>query len=244
MSEHNRALLAEAAGTFWFFFIGAGAIIADANGSGGGLGAIALAHGITLAVAVSAFGAISGGHFNPAVTLGVFVAGKHPRGRVLTYWGAQLVGGVAAGVFLLLAFRHDPSAVNATHLGTPALARGVDPLVAIVIELVLTLFLLWAVFGTAVSPNAPRIAGFGIGLTVAADILIGGPLTGAAMNPARWFGTAVPALFFNDWYVYWIGPLVGGVLAGLTYRYLFGSDAEREPIVLPPARAGESTQRM
>jgi aquaporin Z len=86
---------------------------------------------------------------------------------------------------------------------------------------VLTLFLVWTVFGTAVSPNAPRIAGFGIGLIVAADILIGGPLTGAAMNPARHFGPAVVSSYLESWYVYWNGPLIGAALGGLSYRYVF-----------------------
>jgi aquaporin Z len=79
------------------------------------------------------------------------------------------------------------------------------------------------VYGTAVSPLAPRIAGFGIGLTVATDILMGGPLTGAAMNPARHVATAVPAGFFDNWSVYWIGPLLGAAIAGLSIRYIFAS---------------------
>jgi aquaporin Z len=95
---------------------------------------------------------------------------------------------------------------------------------------VLTLFLVWTVFGTAVSPNAPRIAGFGIGLIVTADILIGGPLTGAAMNPARHFGPAVVSGYLDNWYVYWIGPLIGAALAGLSYRYAFGPPEDREPL--------------
>src|SRR5947207_3326312 len=84
----------------------------------------------------------------------------------------------------------------------------------------------------AVSPDAPPIAGFGIGLVVTADILIGGPLTGAAMNPARWFGPAVVSGYLDNWYVYWIGPLLGAALAALTYRYVFAPEAEREPIDL------------
>ena len=99
MSSYTRALVAEVCGTFWFFFIGAGSILTVAFGSGGGLLDIALAHGITLAIAVSAFGALSGAHFNPAVTFGLAVAGRHPWSRVPTYWIAQLVGGVAAGFF-------------------------------------------------------------------------------------------------------------------------------------------------
>ena len=234
LTEHGRALIAEAAGTFWFFSIGAGAIVADRvlNGTIGVVG-VALAHGLALAVAISSFGAISGGHFNPAVTLGLWVAKKHPRERVLTYWGAQAVGALAAGIFVRIAFDHVPAAADATHLGTPTLMAGLPVLTAIVIELVLTAFLLWAVFGTAVSPSAPRIAGFGIGLAVAADILIGGPLTGAAMNPARWLGPAVASAFFDNWFVYLIGPFAGAAIAGASYRYLFASDAEREPIVVP-----------
>jgi MIP family channel proteins len=222
MNNHTRALLAEAFGTFWFFFIGAGAILTDvAFGSGTGLLSVALAHGITLAIAISAFGALSGGHFNPAVTFGLAVAGRHPWARVPTYWIAQLVGGVIAGFALRYVFDFAIAAVDKTHLGTPALAAPITPTVGIVIEAVLTLFLVWAVYGTAVSPLAPRIAGFGIGLTVMTDILLGGPLTGAAMNPARHFATAIPASFYDNWYVYWVGPLVGARVAGLTIRYIF-----------------------
>ena len=220
MSEHVRALIAEACGTFWFFFIGAGTILTVTAMSAGGLLEIALAHGITLAVAVSAFGGLSGAHFNPAVTFGLAVAGRHPWARVPTYWIAQLVGGVVAGFALRYVFDFAIAAIDKTHLGTPALAVTITPTVGIVVEAVLTIFLVWAVYGTAVSPLAPRIAGFGIGLTVMTDILLGGPLTGAAMNPARWFGTAVPAAFYDNWYVYWVGPLVGAAIAGLLIRYV------------------------
>jgi aquaporin Z len=219
MTQHTRALLAEACGTFWFFFIGAGAIITAAI-SDGTLLNIALAHGIALAIAVSAFGAVSGGHFNPAVTFALAIAGRHPWARVPTYWAAQLFGGVVAGFALRFVFDYAIAAIDKTHLGTPALTT-ITPVVGILVEALLTLFLIWAVYGTAVSPLAPRIAGFGIGLTVMTDILLGGPLTGAAMNPARWFATAVPAGFYDNWYVYWIGPLLGAAIAGLSIRVLF-----------------------
>jgi aquaporin TIP len=221
MTGHIRALLAEAAGSFWFMFIGAGAIIADANGSGGGLLSIALAHGIALAVAVSAFGGLSGGHFNPAVTFALAIIGRHPWSRVPTYWIAQLAGGLLAGFALRGIFDFALAAIDKTHLGTPALANGVSVPVAIGVEAILTIFLVWAVYGTAVSPLAPRIAGFGIGLTVATDILMGGPLTGAAMNPARHIATAVPAAFFDNWHVYWIGPLLGAAIAAVSIRFVF-----------------------
>jgi MIP family channel proteins len=229
LTQHVRALIAEACGTFWFFFIGAGTILTVTAMNAGGLLEIALAHGITLAVAVSAFGALSGAHFNPAVTFGLAVAGRHPWARVPTYWLAQLAGGVLAGFALRYVFDFAIAAIDKTHLGTPALAGTITPGVGIVIETLLTIFLVWAVYGTAVSPLAPRIAGFGIGLTVMTDILLGGPLTGAAMNPARWFGTAVPAGFFDNWYVYWIGPLLGAAIAGLLIRYLFAQRAEMPP---------------
>jgi MIP family channel proteins len=235
VTEHTRALLAEIAGTFMFFVIGAGAIVTAGISAapGTGLLLVALAHGLALAIAVSAFGAISGGHFNPAVTFGLAIARKHPWPGVLTYWAAQLIGSLLAGLVLRLFFEPFLAAATATHLGTPTVNAAVSPALAIVIEAVLTLFLVWTVFGTAVSPDAPKVAGFAIGLIVAADILVGGPLTGAAMNPARHFGPAVVSGFLDNWYVYWIGPLIGGALAGLSYRYVFGPPEEREPIVLP-----------
>jgi aquaporin TIP len=226
MTGHVRALLAEAAGTFLFFFVGAGAIVAT---GGGDLVAIALAHGLGLSVAVSAFGALSGGHFNPAVTFGLAIAGKHPWPRVATYWIAQALGALVAGFALRYAFDFDPSALSRTHVGTPALGPNVTVLAGIVVEAILTLFLLWAVFGTAVSSLAPRIGGFGIGLMVAADILAGGGITGAAMNPARWFGTAVAAGFYDSWYVYVVGPLAGAAAAALSYRFVFAPPQDRAP---------------
>jgi len=233
MTGHMRALLAEAAGTFMFFFIGAGAIVAT---NGEDLVAVALAHGLGLAVAVSSFGALSGGHFNPAVTFGLAVAGKHPWPRVATYWIAQIFGALVAGFALRYAFDFDPSALARTHVGTPELAVNVTVLTGIVVEAILTIFLLWAVFGTAVSPLAPRIAGFGIGLVVAADILAGGGITGASMNPARWLGPAVAANFYDNWFVYLIGPLAGAALAGLSYRYVFAPPEDRAPATpLEPA---------
>jgi MIP family channel proteins len=174
---------------------------------------VALAHGVVLAVLVSALGAVSGGHFNPAVTLGLWVAGKIDAAKGAAYVVAQLVGGAAAGFGLAWIFTDVGPAV-------PALGQGVDLMTGIALEAVMTAVLLLAVFGTAVDPRGPRVGGLAIGLAVAADILFGGTLTGAAMNPARWFGPAVAAGAFDNWYVWWIGPFLGAVVVALLYRYL------------------------
>jgi len=226
------ALAAEAVGMFLFVFVGAGSVLAGAGVIGGGAGspdlvAVALAHGLVLAVLVSSFGAISGGHFNPAVTFGVWLVGRIPTVRALWYVWAQLVGALGAGIALFLVFG---DAGRSAGLGTPALAPGLGPVVGIAVEAILTMVLLFAVFGTAIDPRAPRIGGFAIGLAVGADILVGGPLTGAAMNPARWFGPAVVAGGYADWYVWWIGPLVGAAIAGFIYRYLLpAADPDPQP---------------
>ena len=165
---------------------------------------------------VSALGPISGGHFNPAVTLAVWIMGKITPLRAGAYVVAQLIGALGAGFALKVVF---PEAWQATNIGSPALGPGITPAIGIAIEAVLTALLVLAVIGTAVDGRAPKIGGLAIGLAVAADILMGGPLTGAAMNPARWFGPAVAAGAFADWYVWWIGPALGAAVAALVYRY-------------------------
>jgi MIP family channel proteins len=213
------ALIAEATGTFLFFFVGAGSVVlgdylAGNGGTGPGLLGVAFAHGLALAVLVSALGAVSGGHFNPAVTLAVWIMGKITLLRAGLYLVAQLVGALAAGLALKLVFAN---AWQASNIGTPALGPGITPMIGIGIEAVLTALLVLAVIGTAVDPRAPKIGGLAIGLAVAADILVGGPLTGAAMNPARWFGPAVAAGAYADWYVWWIGPAIGAAVAALLH---------------------------
>lgn len=217
-SRSWQAVTAEAVGTFLFFFVGAGAVVLNDHPSGGGgLVGVALAHGLVLAVLVSALGAVSGGHFNPAVTVAVRLAGKIKPMRAAAYIVSQLVGALAAGLALRWVFPESSWAPS--NIGTPALGAGIDILPGIAIEAVLTVVLILTVFGTAVDARAPRIGGLAIGLAVAADILMGGPLTGAAMNPARWFGPAVASGAFDNWYVWWIGPLIGAFLAAVIYRY-------------------------
>ncbi len=218
----SAPLIAEAIGTFLFFFVGAGSVVLGDYlvGNGGtspGLVGVALAHGLALAVLVSALGPVSGAHFNPVVTLAVGIMGKITPSRAVMYVAAQLAGAAVAGFALRSIFPTD--AWQPSAIGTPALGAGISPLAGIAVEAILTVLLVWAVIGTAVDGRAPKIGGLAIGLAVAADILVGGPLTGAAMNPARWFGPAVAAGAYADWYVWWIGPAIGAVIAALIYRY-------------------------
>jgi MIP family channel proteins len=218
-AESVRPVLAEFVGTFLFVFIGAGSIVTNTflHGSVGLLG-IALAHGLALSVVISALGATSGGHFNPAVTVGFLVTGRIIHIVGVLYIMAQLAGATLAGLMLRAIF---PQAVwQAAQLGTPNLAANVSPGTGILLEIVLTFFLLLAIFGTAVDERAPKIGGFGIGLTVLVDILMGGPLTGASMNPARTFGPALAGGFWANDLVYWIGPIIGAILAAFFYEFV------------------------
>ena len=236
LNRLGAALVAEAVGTFLFFFVGAGSVVVATSSADGGPGlvGIAFAHGIALAVAVSALGAVSGAHFNPAVTVAVRLAGRIEWSHAVAYVVVQLAAAVAAG--LALRWVLPESAWSASFIGTPALGEGIGPVAGVAIEAILTLLLVVAVFGTAVDPRAPRLGGMAIGLAVAADVMMGGPLTGAAMNPARWFGPAVASGHLNDWYVWWVGPLIGAIVGAVIYRYALESRAE--PTVTPATPEG------
>jgi MIP family channel proteins len=211
-----RELIAEFIGTFALCFIGIGAIH-HFSGAPGGLLAIAFAHGLTIAVFASAFGAISGGQFNPAVSLALLVGGKMDLNKAIAYILAQLAG-AAAGAWFARGLLGSYSAVSD---GTPDLGGPTGEIQGICIEAVLTFFLVTVIYGTAVDKRAPQIGGLAIGLCVTLDILFGGPLTGAAMNPARVFGPALVSGHWSHHYVYWAGPMLGGLLGGLVYgRFL------------------------
>jgi MIP family channel proteins len=218
-------VIAEALGTFLFVVIGAGSIVvgAFAPDAAPGLVGVALAHGLALAVLVSALGAVSGGHFNPAVTFSLWLGGKIDARTGAVYLAAQLIGAVAAGLVLRAILPE--SAWAPSHIGTPGLAAGISPAAGIAVEAILTIVLVLAVFGTAVDPRGPRLGGFAIGMAVAADILVGGPLTGAAMNPARWFGPAVASGFLDNAIVWIAGPLLGAAVAAAAYRGLFSESS-------------------
>lgn len=216
----TKSLIAEAVGALALIFLGAGSIIADQMSGGKiGLTGIAFAHGLAIATMVAAAGHVSGGHFNPAVTAAFAATGRLPVGTAIAYVLAQLIGASIGGLLLTAAFPE--AARQAVALGTTTLARGVAPGTGIVVEAVLTFFLVFVIFGVAVDARAQRPAApLAIGFVITMDILAGGALTGGAMNPARAFG---PALFSGVWAnhaVYWVGPAIGGVLGAWVYTYL------------------------
>lgn len=230
--------LAEAIGTFFLCFIGIGAILSDASGSGIGLLGIALAHGIALAIGITATGHISGGHLNPAVSCGFMATGRLAPATGVAYIISQCAGALVAAALISTIYSgvNAPAAnqagskpmtiIESAGLGTPAPGQRPDGKgewstgAVFLTEFALTFLLITAVFGTAVDDRAPRIGGFGIGLTVAYDILMGGPISGAAMNPARVFGPAVVGGFWNSHWVYWAAPIAGAVVGALIYHHL------------------------
>lgn len=303
-----KAVIVEFIGTFALCLVGAGAIMANEymGDKGPGLTGIALAHGLTLSIVITAAMGISGGHINPAVTIAMFVCGRMSVVNAAGYVIAQLAGGLLAGLLLInVIFAHVETemgdVVSQTMNGTPrfeprmlansdalpgwgradgssaattrrpsseseagdsqasdAPAAASEPattrpvqqipqrnrfvenlekvkwegaLKACIIEAVITFLLLFAIFGTAVDPRHPNIGGFGVGLTVAANILMAGPLTGGAMNPARVFGTGIVTqdpIFFEQQWVYWVGPIVGAVVAALLYQFAILPQAEKK----------------
>jgi aquaporin Z len=219
MRLNLRPLVAEFVGTFFLVFAGVAAIVTNTyrDGSVGLLG-IAAAHGLALAVAVSATMSVSGGHLNPAVTIGLWSVGRIQARSAGLYLLAQLLGAVVAALAVKAFF---PSmAASVAALGTPRLAIDITTFDGILIEAILTFMLGFAVMGTAVDPAAPRIGGFGIGLTVTFGILAGGVMTGAAMNPARAFGPALVSWRWEGQFVYWVGPILGSVAAMQLYERL------------------------
>lgn len=217
---------AEFVGAFALIFAGAGAIIAT---QGHDLVAIALAHGLAIGVMASAVGHISGGHFNPAITFGFLVTRKIKPALACVYWASQFAGAVVAA--LALSWLLPQAEVNRVQLGVPALGPGISSNQGIVIEGILTFFLVWVVFACAADPNGAfkLIAGLAIGFTISLDIFVGGPFTGAAMNPARAFGPELVQNAWSNWWVWYIGPLVGGALAALAYELLYLRSREPEP---------------
>jgi aquaporin TIP len=219
MKDAWRHFIAEFIGTFALVFVGGGAIItspllqvqaAVVN--------IALAHGLILAIMVTATMRISG-HLNPAVTTAFLVTRRIEPMMAVVYWIAQITGAIVAAYTLKALY--PAQIVAATRLGGQSISADINLIQAIVLEAIATFFLVFAVFGTAVDPRAPKVGGFAIGLTVTAGILSIGPLTGGSMNPARSFGPAIVTKIFEGQTAYWVGPILGAIVAGLLYEKLF-----------------------
>ena len=217
-----RPCLAEFLGTFYLCFAGIAAILSNTQTVGGmsGLLGIALAHGIALSIAVNVFGGESGAHFNPAVTSGFLVTGRIKPDLAMAYVIAQLAGATtAAGVCRVI---FPAEAVAATTLGLPLPAPWASTGVILLAEFVMTYLLMTSIYGTAVDDRgrAVKIGGFGIGLTVAFDILAGGAVTGASMNPARSFGPALEMMHSEWHWAYWVAPIAGACAAALVYDHV------------------------
>jgi aquaporin Z len=245
--KNTRLLVAEFLGTFALTFFGAGSIVSAAALRASELGSsataaniirsfgpidlifVALAHGIVLAVMVTALGRISGAHFNPVVTVAAFV-GRHIEAPLAAlYIGTQLIAAVVAALVLKFVYPND--LLNVVKWGAPSTA--VDTGKAMVIEALLTFFLVLVVYATAIDPKGAfkQVAGLAIGFVLIFDILVGGPLTGAAMNPARAFGPSLLAGIVDvpHFFVYWVGPLVGAVVAAVLYQnVMLRDDIETE----------------
>ena len=212
-----RAPAAEFIGTALFVLVGAGSVIASQGGAAGI--AIALAHGVGLGVIITIMLPISGGHINPAVSFALWLGKQIDAITLGKYVLAQLLGAIVGA--LLIKAIYPASAVRMSSLGTPQVSGSMGLFSAIALEAVFTFFLVSAVYGTIVSPQAQRVGGIAVGMVVLVCALGGGgALTGAVMNPARAFG---PALVAWDWHaqaVYWIGPLIGAAAAAGLWRYL------------------------
>jgi aquaporin Z len=221
MSKLSTSLVAEFIGTFALIFIGAGA---GALGLGGVVG-VAFAHGLVIVSFAYAYGHISGTHINPAVTLGVWAAGKMDAARALSYVVFQVAGGVVGALALRWVLGGTETGLGATRLAqglqVGSATIDISPTVGLVLEAILTFFLANCVLNAAVSGKAGNLAGLAIGMTLTLSILMAGPLTGGSLNPARSIGPAVALGDFANLWVYLAGPFLGGVVAGLLYRGAF-----------------------
>ena len=211
-------LVAEFIGTFALIFMGAGSILLNEMTNGGvGLLGVAIAHGITIAVMVSSLAQVSGGKFNPAISLSLLAGGKQEILPTIYEVVAQLLGAVVGALFLTWIFPQ--AVVSAAQLGTPTLAEGITVGGGILTEIVTTFILVLTVYGAAVDTRGAfkAVGGFAIGCAIVVGILMAAGVSGAALNPARAFGPALVSGVWTDQYIYWVGPIVGGILAGLLY---------------------------
>jgi glycerol uptake facilitator protein len=232
--ENYKKYLAELLGTFALIFIGSGSVCANyylvKNGSPGfGLLGIAIAFGFVVVAVAYSLGYISGAHINPAVTVSMITTRRIKAGVGGMYIVSQIAGATLGGYLLKLLF---PEALASVFLGTCALGSGVTVTQAIVMEAVITFLLVFVVYATVVDKRStPALAGLAIGFVVLFGVMVGGAISGGSMNPARVFGPAMASGHFANHYVWWIGPIVGGITAGFTYDLFFAEKKKRLPLV-------------
>jgi aquaporin TIP len=226
--DYLRRCVAEFVGAFALIFVAAGGAVYARTPVD-----LALANGLVIAVMVSAVGFISGGHFNPAVTLGFVVTRRIAPVLAVAYWISQFGAAVLAGV--LLKWILPGQAEDAGHLGVPALGTQIGTGAAVVTEAVLTFFLVWVIFASAVDERGSfkQIAGLAIGFTIAFDVLMGYGISGAAMNPARAFGPQLAGHHWAHWWIWYVGPGAGAVIAAALYELLYLRPSRPAPVGPP-----------
>jgi len=223
--DYLRRAVAEFVGVFALVFAGVGSIAYART-----LTDVALAQGFALAAMISAVGFISGGHFNPAVTLGFVVTRRISMPLALVYWVTQFLAAIAGAALLQWVLPTETS--KGINLGAPSLGAGISAGQGVVVEAVLTFFLVWVVFATAADPRGAykQIAGLAIGFVVALDVLVAGVMTGAAMNPARAFGPQLIGNHWSNWWVWYLGPFAGGAVAAVLYEVLYLRPTQPAPV--------------
>ncbi|MGB7023111.1 MAG: aquaporin [Candidatus Acidiferrales bacterium] len=225
-----QKLLAEFMGTFFLVFFSVGAVCIDASqrsagAVGLGLIGMALVRGLTFAILIYALVHVSGGHFNPAITIGCWVTRKLGSISALFYCAAQILGAICAAYTVT---QFVPEQVwRSVLMGTPDLAAGFSRTQGILLEGLLTLFLVFIFFGAVAEAkdSVARAGGFAAGLALFGGVLVGSSYTGASMNPAMALGTAIVAHHWNNHGVYWAGPLLGGVIGAWFYHVLFARES-------------------
>ena len=216
------ACVAEAIGTFMLVLVGTAVATAAVLGKGTAGPAynslaVALSFGLVLVPIVGSIGQISGAHVNPAVTIGLAVAGKFPWRNVAPYAIAQLAGAIVAALVVWAAYGH--GAYVDSHLGAPAPVNGASGLQVLLVEALIAFLLVFTVISTTTDARVPPgTAAIAIGSALAAGVLLGGPVSGGAGNPARALGPMIVAGTFPVWLYYVLGPILGGVLAALVFR--------------------------
>jgi MIP family channel proteins len=243
--RNMQAWAGELVGTYGFVTIGAGAgIVAGSGLADLGLLGVAVANGVALGVMVTAFFSISGSHFNPAITLSALIGRKIRGVDALGYVACQILGALGAGLTLRVIF--EETSWRPAGLGAPGLTISAGR--GVLVEAIFTFFLAIVIWGTAIDDRREKVGGFAIGLFVLVGVLATGPLTGGAFNPARYLGPAAVADNLDNWWVYFVGPGIGGALAGVFYPTVLGEGfpwtrSREAPEPPPPATRRRSTAR-